>query len=145
MASRNLDDLVENARSKCKQWVQNCAARGVTVLVYCTYRTPAEQDELFAQGRTKPGAVVTNARAWQSWHNVRRAWDAVPMFNGKPMWNFGEQWEPWRVMIEEGDKLGLEWAGRWTTFKEYVHWQQTDGLLYDQAKQLVMTLGLAND
>ena len=145
MASRNPDDLVENARTQCKAWVNACAARGVTVLVYCTFRSAAEQDELFTHGRTAPGPVVTNARGWQSWHNVRRAWDAVPMVNGKPLWNFGADLEPWKVLIAEGDGLGLEWAGRWTTFKEFVHWQVTDGLTYDRAKQLVETLGLANE
>lgn len=34
-----------------------------------TLRTFAEQDALYAQGRTKPGAKVTNAKGGQSYHN----------------------------------------------------------------------------
>ncbi len=145
MSSRNIDDLVEQARSRCKAWVAACAARDVEVLVYCTYRSPAEQDELYTHGRTKPGPVVTWARAWSSWHNVRRAWDAVPMVNGKPLWGYSESLEPWQIVVDEADKLGIEWAGRWTRMREMVHYQVTDGLTYTAARQLVETLGLAND
>jgi peptidoglycan LD-endopeptidase CwlK len=145
MASRNPDDLVQSARSRCQDWVQACKARGVDVLVYCTFRSAAEQDSLYAQGRTKPGPVVTWAKGGQSWHQARRAWDAVPMVNGKPLWGFGQDLEPWKVYVEEADKLGIEWAGRWDSFREYVHLQITDGLTLERALALIATLGLAND
>lgn len=42
------------------------------------YRSPGVQAELYAQGRTKTGAKVTNARAWQSAHQFGLAVDFVP-------------------------------------------------------------------
>lgn len=140
MSSRDIDDLVETARSKCRAWVAACAARDVEVLVYCTYRSPAEQDRLYAQGRTAPGPVVTWARAWQSWHQVRRAWDAVPMVGGKPLWGYSASLLPWQVVVEEADRLGIEWAGRWTHMREMVHYQVADGLDLEGARQLVETM-----
>jgi peptidoglycan L-alanyl-D-glutamate endopeptidase CwlK len=42
-----------------------------------TLRTFAEQDGLYAQGRSKPGAIVTNAKGGQSYHNYGLAIDIV--------------------------------------------------------------------
>jgi peptidoglycan L-alanyl-D-glutamate endopeptidase CwlK len=41
------------------------------------YRSKKEQNELYAQGRSKPGQVVTNAKAGQSYHNYGLAVDFV--------------------------------------------------------------------
>ncbi len=41
------------------------------------YRSPERQNELYAQGRTKPGPIVTNARGGQSKHQTGRAIDIV--------------------------------------------------------------------
>ena len=37
--------------------------------ITCTHRSNEEQDKLYAQGRTQPGKIVTNAKAGQSKHN----------------------------------------------------------------------------
>ena len=42
-------------------------------------RTIAQQNALYAQGRTKPGRVVTNAKGGQSAHNFGLAADLWPM------------------------------------------------------------------
>ncbi|MEO7494898.1 MAG: hypothetical protein ABIT83_23880 [Massilia sp.] len=41
----------------------NSSAAGLDILITCTYRSGAEEDVLYAQGCTKPGARGTNARA----------------------------------------------------------------------------------
>jgi len=43
-------------------WYSELMSKKIPVLIYCSTRTPLEQEELFAQGRTKPGRKVTNAR-----------------------------------------------------------------------------------
>ena len=115
------------------------------VLVYCTFRSSAEQDELYTHGRTKPGPVVTWSRGGQSWHQARRAWDAVPMVNGKPLWGYSDALEPWQIVVDEAERLGIEWAGHWDHMREFVHYQITDGLTLDKALALIATLGLANE
>lgn len=145
--SRRLDDLLTPAESACRAWLAGCEARGVTVLVYNTWRSPEAQEAVYAQGRTFPGKnwagmagygpgyYATMARPWESWHQYRVAWDAVPMVSGQPDWTYAdknrdgvpdEDW--WRIMVEQADLVGIEWAGRWNTFREYVHWQFTMGL-----------------
>jgi len=107
------------------------------MLVYCTRRTATEQAELYARGRTAPGPKVTNAAPWQSWHQYGRAIDAVPLFAGKPVWKYDPANGLWAVAVEEGDKAELEWAGRWKTFREMVHWQDTGGLTLASAYKLI--------
>lgn len=131
MASRSLDDLEPTVRDKAKAFLAACNAEGLDVLIYCTYRSPGEQDRLYKLGRTLPGKIVTNARGGQSWHNFRRAFDFVPMVEGKPQWGDKRLYARCGAIAED---LGLEWAGRWTgSLKETAHCQYRGGLTLAQA------------
>ena len=124
--SRALSDLAEPVRLAAMAFLARCAAAGLPVLIYCTLRSEAEQAALFAQGRTAPGRIVTNARAGQSEHNPDRngkawAFDAVPTRNGAPLWADDDAL---RRMGELGEACGLTWAGRWVgSLRERVHFQ----------------------
>ncbi len=65
--------------------------------------------------------IVTNALPCQSAHNFGLAFDAVPLDGGKPVWDAGSALVS--QMGECGEEAGLEWAGKWTRFKESVHFQ----------------------
>jgi peptidoglycan L-alanyl-D-glutamate endopeptidase CwlK len=122
MASRSFDTLAPQFRDRFKAWhVAAQEAAGCDLLVTCTYRSPEEQDALYAIGRTKPGRKVTNAKAGQSAHNYGLALDFVPMENGKPVWDEGHN--AWRKAGNLAPSFGLEWAGTWPTFREYPHVQ----------------------
>lgn len=125
MASRDLYDLEPQTQELARRFVSACAKVGIEVLIYCTWRSNAEQDELYKQGRTKPGKIVTNARGGMSWHNWKRAFDFVPLVSGKPAWNSTSLY---KQCGEIGESLGLEWAGRWTgSLRETAHMQYTKG------------------
>jgi peptidoglycan LD-endopeptidase CwlK len=130
MASRSLDDLAQPVQSAAQGLLSVCAACGIDLLIYCTLRSNAEQAELYAIGRTKPGKRVTYAKPGDSLHNPDeqgKAWafDAVPMLSGKP------QWGDAALMARVGmlaERAGLEWAGRWSgALKESVHFQMKRG------------------
>lgn len=130
MASRSLDDLAKPVQSAAQGLLGVCAACGIDLLIYCTLRSNAEQAELYAIGRSKPGKRVTAAKPGQSMHNpdvYGKAWafDAVPMMAGKP------QWSDIALLARVGmlaERLGLEWAGRWSgALKESVHFQMKRG------------------
>lgn len=125
MASRSLSDLHPKAREKALQWIDACKAAGIEVLIYCTYRDAKEQDDLYRIGREIPGKRVTNAKGGQSMHQYRVAWDAVPLIGGKPAWSNSELY---LRMGEAAEALGIEWAGRWKSFRETAHFQYTEGL-----------------
>ena len=94
---------------------------GLTVEVVQGLRTFAEQDALFAQGRSRPGPVVTRARGGQSNHNYGLAVDMVPFNNGQPNWN--APLGVWTTIGTEAEKLGLEWGGDWKKFVDKPHVQ----------------------
>ena len=86
-SSRNLDDLLPPVRARARAFLDACAAAGIDVLITSTLRDVEAQNALYAQGRTAPGKIVTNARGGDSWHNWGCAIDFVPMLNGKCQWS----------------------------------------------------------
>jgi len=98
-------------------------AAGVQIIVTSTYRDFLAQDALYAIGRTTDmnRRPVTNARAGESWHNYRCAWDVVPVVNGKAVWDAKDPL--WQEVIEWGEKAGAEAGAHWKTFPDLPHFQ----------------------
>jgi peptidoglycan L-alanyl-D-glutamate endopeptidase CwlK len=135
--SRSLDDLLPPVAERAHQMLALCAERGIDLLITCTYRDFEEQTYLYAQGRTRPGTIVTWARAGDSWHNWHRAFDVVPMRYGKPVWSVrGHDKELWTQLGEIGVSVGLEWGGNWARHPDYPHFQDKTGrTLYGLKKE----------
>lgn len=123
--SRKLEDLNPKVRVLCEKFIEKCKSQNIDVLITSTYRDGASQDALYAQGRTTAGKIVTNARAGQSYHNWRVAFDFVPLVHGKAQWS---DVATFTKCGEIAESVGLEWAGRWKKFKELAHCQYTGGL-----------------
>lgn len=74
MSSRSLSDLLDSTRAKVEAWLAECpTAISQPVFLVCTFRSQAEQDSLWAKGRTTTGPKVTWTR--RSKHTERRAVD----------------------------------------------------------------------
>ena len=110
--------------------------KGVKVEVISGLRSWSAQAALYAQGRTKPGKIVTKARPGSSWHNYGLAIDLGLFKNGIYL----DESKP-----AEADKLyseigriaevnGIEWAGHWKSFQETPHFQITFGLTLAEAR-----------
>lgn len=123
--SRRVEDLNPKVRALCESFLLKCKSEGIDVIITSTYRDNESQNALYAQGRTIPGQKVTNARGGESFHNYKVAFDFAPIINGKPSWDDPKIFENCGRIAES---LGLEWAGRWKTFKELAHCQYTGGL-----------------
>lgn len=129
--SRDLKELLPPVKKRVDSFLAAAKAAGIDLLVTSTYRDNASQDALYAQGRTAPGKIVTNAKAGQSWHNYRCAIDVVPIVNGKPCWD--TKHPVWQQIGALGKQAGLEWAGDWRgKLKEMAHFQWTGGLTMAQ-------------
>jgi peptidoglycan L-alanyl-D-glutamate endopeptidase CwlK len=123
--SRDLKDLHPIVKKKCEDFIASCKKQGIDVLITSTYRDSESQNALYAQGRTATGNKVTNAKGGQSFHNWKVAFDFVPLVNGKAQW---ADTALFTKCGEIAESVGLEWAGRWKTFKELAHCQYTNGL-----------------
>ena len=125
ITSRLLTDLLPPVGAMCHAFIDSCAGQGIDVLITCTYRDAEAQNALYAQGRTTPGPKVTNAQGGDSFHQWRVAFDFVPIVAGKPRWDDLVTFKRCGALAEA---IGLEWAGRWITFREMPHCQFTGGL-----------------
>jgi peptidoglycan L-alanyl-D-glutamate endopeptidase CwlK len=75
------------------------------------YRSPARQDMLAGMG-----SQVTNARAFQSWHQYGLAADCAFWRDGKLVISEKDPWamRGYQLYGEVAESLGLTWGGRWT-------------------------------
>jgi D-alanyl-D-alanine dipeptidase len=103
---------------------------GISVKLTCGYRSAQEQNRLYAQGRTAPGRIVTNARGGSSWHNYGLAADYAFVVGGQLTWN-----GPWRVFGRIAGECGLEWGGDWTKFPDRPHVQWRNGRTLRKMRQ----------
>lgn len=103
-----------------------------------TLSTFKEQDALYAQGRTKQGRIVTNARGGQSYHNYGLAIDIVLLVDKNKDGNFetaswdtktdfdGDKKSDWMEVVNVFKQYGYEWGGDWK-FYDAPHFQKTFG------------------
>lgn len=128
--SRNIDDLHPMVSAMARDALSKCKDAGIDILVTSTVRDMEAQEALYAQGRTKPGQIVTNAKPGYSAHNFRVALDVVPLRFGKPVWgtSLTEDKELWAKVGAIFESCGFEWAAHWKSFPEWAHFQFTNGL-----------------
>lgn len=122
--TRDINELLPIVRQKCQQFLDECKKQGINVVVTGTYRSFAEQDALYAKGRTAAGQIVTNAKGGQSLHNHKIAFDCVPIVNNVAVYDNNALWAK---LSQIGASLGLEWGGNWATFPDKPHFQYTLG------------------
>ena len=105
-------------RTKLHPWLnykltlllKQCAKKGMYLIITQGFRSKAEQDELYAQGRTKKGNIVTNAKGsdYSSQHQWGIAFDIA--INDKKLL-YDEATIRKVEKIEKSKKLGLAWGG----------------------------------
>ena len=130
-------NLREEALLIYKEIVGALTGKAICRFAY-TLRTFAEQDALYAQGRTKPGAVVTKAKGGQSYHNYGLAVDIVLLIDTDGNGTFETaSWDgktdfdkdgksDWQEIVAIFNRHGWEWVGDWR-FKDDPHFQKTFG------------------
>lgn len=142
--SRRIEDLHPDMKWRAQACIEAWRLAGYDVLITCTWRSNEEQDELYAQGRTKPGRIVTLARGGESDHNyvstiskkpASLALDFVPLRNGKLVWGTSgdgidndpsddhkDDLELWQRCAEIAKGYGLVWYGdQGSPFREFPH------------------------
>ncbi len=115
-----LDSLTPDTRERVVALLALASSQGLAAKVTDATRSCAEQDALYAQGRTTAGPVVTGVRGCRSWHVHGRAADLyVGTWEPTAYKKLGEAWESW----------GGVWGGRWG---DHVHFEWHPGLSIDQ-------------
>lgn len=117
----------------CQVLTGKAGCRFVQVL-----RTIAEQDGLYAQGRSKPGPIVTNAKGGKSYHNYGLAIDFCLLYdknvNGRVetdeiIWDRtrdidNDRVADWIEVVRVFQKYGWTWGANW---QDYPHFEKPMG------------------
>lgn len=104
---------------------------GIFVLVLETRRDTARQTKYYAQGRSTPGDIITNAKPGYSFHEYDVALDVVPLINFKCHWVKDAMF---KKVGEVFRKHGFEWGalkaygGDFNTIDDWPHMQMRFGL-----------------
>jgi peptidoglycan L-alanyl-D-glutamate endopeptidase CwlK len=134
---KNLATLLPKAAAVARVFLQAVAeyleGTGVVAKVISGTRTYAEQNALYAQGRTAPGRIVTKARGGYSNHNFGVAFDIGLFHDGKYL----DESPIYRKLGPIGEAAGLEWGGRWAGMTDEPHYQIATGLTLAQLRDYV--------
>ncbi len=110
---------------KVKAAMDYLAPFGVFFRVAQGLRDATPQTALYAQGRTSPGRIVTNARAGYSNHNFGMAVDCYPFLKGSTgALELNDPTVPvFQQMVHGVSLQGLAWGGLWSHPKDCPHFQ----------------------
>ena len=125
----HIAQLAPGFKERVAKWYQELIMKKIPVLIYCSTRTPAEQDELF-----KKRPKVTNARGTpvcQSFHCYGRAVDAVPLAQSSTngLTACWDDVKTYAVMSEIGEKHRLRTLSWETPHFEDADFKDCDKIL----------------
>ena len=126
--------LLPQVQPMARALVQKAAVSGITIRILSGLRSYEEQDALYAQGRSAPGSIVTNARGGYSNHNFGIAFD-VGVFEGNRYLGDSPKYKAVGVL---GMDLGLEWGGSWKTIVDQPHYQLRPGWASDLSERQML-------
>lgn len=84
--ARDISQLHPELQNKITKLTELCNGEGLPLGIGECFRSVQEQDELYAQGRTKPGSIITNApgSSYSSQHQwgiafdfIKRGWSRI--------------------------------------------------------------------
>ena len=118
-SERMIAPLLPHVRPYARALYFKARDNGIAINIISGTRTHAEQDALYAQGRTTGGEIVTNARGGYSNHNFGIAFD-IGVFSGN---RYLPESPLYKAVGALGMELGLEWGGNWTSIVDQPHFQ----------------------
>ena len=120
--SRNIDDLRPDVAVNCRALIELCKARGLNVLVTQTLRDNEYQATWYAQGRTKPGSIVTNSPT-TTFHGAGLAFDFCKNVRGHEY----DDNDFFVSVAAIAKTMGFSWGGDWKSFTDKPHLQWDGG------------------
>lgn len=136
---QRIEQIHPKLREELKAIYDEILHRNLSVRFTDVFRSFAEQDLLYEQGRTKKGNRVTNARGGQSYHNYGLAIDFCLLRGSKqePIWDLTADLNQnnksdWSEVVFVFKHFGWDWGGDWQTFKDTPHFQKTFGYTTSQ-------------
>ena len=122
--SRDISLLRPDVAANCRKWLERCKAAGLNVLITNTVRDKEYQESLYAQGRTKPGNIVTNGRT-PTFHadTAGLAFDFCKNVKGEEYADV----DFFKKAAALAKEMGFSWGGDWKSFPDMPHIQWDNG------------------
>lgn len=126
--ARDITQLHPRLQKKVDELISLCKKNGIAIKISECYRTVDEQNELYAQGRTKPGSIVTNARGTS--YSSQHQWGiALDFFldmdidgDGKKSDDaFNNRKSTFNKVGKLAKSIGLGWGGDWKSPVDLPH------------------------
>lgn len=141
---RGIDKLHPELQACVNKFLAECKKQGLNVLITETLRTQKEQEALYAQGRTKPGNIVTNCKGFESPHCWGVAFDFCRNVKGKEYDNndgFFDKVGKIAKTIFDNTEYDLYWGGDFRTFVDKPHVEMIKYLPNNSTKWLASKYG----
>lgn len=122
--SRDISLLRDDVEANCRVFLDRCKAAGLNVLITNTVRDKEYQEYLYAQGRTRPGSIVTNGRT-PTFHSDKAglAFDFCKNVKGHEY----DDAAFFKRAAAIAKEMGFSWGGDWSSFVDMPHIQWDDG------------------
>lgn len=122
--SRDISLLRPDVADNCRKWLELCREAGLDALVTQTVRDREYQEYLYAQGRTRPGSIITNGRV-PTFHadTVGCAFDFCKNIKGHEYDD--NAFFHKAAALAKG--MGFSWGGDWKSFVDMPHIQWDNG------------------
>jgi peptidoglycan L-alanyl-D-glutamate endopeptidase CwlK len=121
--SRDINLLRPDVAVNCRILIDRAAKVGRKVLVTETVRDDEYQAYLYAQGRTRAGAIITNSSR-PTFHSIKAglAFDVCQNIKGREYNDEGF----WQIVGSIGKEIGFTWGGDWKSIVDKPHFQWDD-------------------
>ena len=90
-------------------------------------RTAQRQNELYQQGRTEPGSIITTLDGYvkKSNHQTGNAFDVFAYVDGKASWDEAHLTAVATAILASASQLGvpMRWGGHFKSFKDLPHFE----------------------
>jgi len=125
----SLDMLAPAVKARAEHALFYANTMGYYVRPFETYRSPARHTSLYALGRTKPGNVVTHAKAWESFHQYGVALDVVFFVNGRWSWDSINPWDKIAAIFKSYGFTSLPFEKAHFEINGKMAWQEAYNLI----------------
>lgn len=118
--SRDIELLRPDVAANCRKWLELCREAGLNVLITNTVRDKEYQEYLYAQGRTRPGSIVTNGKV-PTFHadTAGLAFDFCKNVKGHEY----DDADFFKKAAAIAKEMGFSWGGDWKSFPDAPHIQ----------------------
>ena len=123
ISEARLKEIHPYVASKVKELADRLLLEIIEIRVVQGLRTYGYQAQLYEQGRSTPGNIVTNCKPGHSYHNFGLAVDVCPFVGGKADWD--DTHPAWKRIADLAVSIGFVAGANFQHFVDKPHLQMT--------------------